>query len=134
MAARNYGSTTNPDLLADGPERPPGEDQHVEAVNPQLALLADQVGVHVLDEDLPLEQVMVADRLGIVQQPALKVDRTFGNQGRLDSLGRQRGRPRHGELVADVPPRDLAARQHLVQDRRGREVDDELPTLAKKPV
>jgi len=50
--AEQRRSPPTPDLLADGPERPPGENQHVEAIDPQVAFLVDKIGVHVLNEDV----------------------------------------------------------------------------------
>jgi hypothetical protein len=58
----------------------------------------------VLHEDFSLAQVVVADWLGIVEQPAFEVDGTFGNRGWFDSLGRQRPTPGEVSAARSRPP------------------------------
>ncbi len=65
------------DLLAGSPERPPREDQHIQAIGPQIAFLVDEIGVDVFDEHFPLEQVMVAERDDV--RVAIPVDESEGS-------------------------------------------------------
>ena len=102
-------------LFAGGPERPAGEDQHIEPVGPQIAFLIDELGVDVLDEDFPLEQVMVADRFGIAEQLAPEIHRAVGNQWRLDFLGGKRGQSCQRELVPMLTTGNPSTGQDLIE-------------------
>ena len=59
--------SSSSDLFANGPKRPPREDQHIQPFGSQITFRVEEIRVNVLDKHLPFEQVVVADRFWVFQ-------------------------------------------------------------------